>query len=171
MDLTVFVAEPDTVRSRRDEMAAIRLAEDEELVLLELGELGEPGLKEVVHVLRYFLLIAVLSGSVAVGETSSRGLIDENDGGVVVPRVGVAFGAQVVVDGAGTVLSEQGDLGAATRTACCVDCHKLEVDDAILLFALCELKILAILIKVVNLLPAQKGTYISGKSRYLSSRE
>ena len=107
---------PDALCDGRDVVSCVRLTEDVERQVLVLRVCLVELLQEVVHVAGDHVLVLVEASSPR--EAGSGGLVNVDEGGVVVPAVGVQCRAlAVLVHLAGSVLSEQRNLRRATRSS------------------------------------------------------
>ena len=94
-------------------VASIRLSSDVEVLLGVLGELLEEESKESVNILASGDCVA--NGVGAVREANVDGLVEEDDGSVVVPRVRVVDDLELLVDGSGAELEEETGQRRAAR--------------------------------------------------------
>lgn len=111
VDVAVIVRE-DLVGEDRDVVAGVRLSSNVEVLLGVLGELVEEEGKKGIDVL-------ASSDSVAHGATAVRvanidGLVEEDNGSVVVPRLRVVDELNLLVDGGRSKLKEETGQGRAT---------------------------------------------------------
>jgi hypothetical protein len=101
-----------------------QLSSDVKVQALVLGVLSKESLKEDHHVGSNASLVRAVTEIVLhSGETGSSGLINVNDSGVLVPRVGIVVQLrrlqELLGDGVRTILKEDGQLGRATRSTSC----------------------------------------------------
>lgn len=92
-------------------MTSVRLARNVEVLLSVFRELLEEQGKESVNVLAGSNGVA--DGGPAVGVSDVDGLVKENDRGIVVPRVVIVDGLDVLANGARTKFQEQSSEGRA----------------------------------------------------------
>ena len=88
-----------------DIVAGIRFSSDVEILLGVLGELVEEERKESIDILAGSNSVA--DRATAVGVTDVDRLVKEDNGSVVVPRVGVVDKLNLLVDGCRTELKEE----------------------------------------------------------------
>lgn len=107
----------EVVTNSGDVMAGIALTSDEEVSASILGVLLEEALDEAVEVLSDLILISVVvEDRGALGETRANGLINIDQVRHLIPSLSMGREGHVIVDGVGTVLVEDGELGGAART-------------------------------------------------------
>lgn len=97
----------------RDIVTSVGLASNVEVLLGVLGELLEEQGKESVDILASSN--GVTDGGTAVGVADVDGLVEEDNRGIVVPRVVVVDGLDVLADGARTKFQKQSSEGGAAR--------------------------------------------------------
>lgn len=99
-----------------DVVTCIRFTSDEELSTLVFSETGVETLQELPEIVSDlgFVVGEFVEADSAVASTD--GLINKNDVGVGVPRVGVGGEGEIVIDLVGTIFGEETSDGRATGT-------------------------------------------------------
>jgi hypothetical protein len=114
VDVSVLVRE--NLRGENGNVvASIRLSSNVEVLLGILGKLVEEESEEGVNVLASSDSVA--HGSAAIRVTNVYGLVKEDDGSVVVPRVGVVDNLKILIDRGRAKLKEETSQGGAARAA------------------------------------------------------
>ena len=96
-----------------DVMSRVRLACDMEVLLRVFGELVEEEREEGIDVLSSSDSVANRSAAIRIAYV--HGLVEKDDGSIVIPRVWVVDDVQVLVDGGRTKLEEETGKGGASR--------------------------------------------------------
>lgn len=99
-----------------DVVTCIRFTSDEELSTLEFSETGVETLQELPEIVSDlgFVVGEFVEADSAVASTD--GLVNKNDVGVGVPRVGVGGESEIIVDLVGTIFGKETSDGRATGT-------------------------------------------------------